>query len=68
MIRDWNAKATDFYNAVWYLTQVQTYHGDPKPSFGVAIAEQWEKVVNLRQDLRNRAEEIGVQVQAELEE
>jgi hypothetical protein len=68
----WTRKQSEFYNAVWYLQQVQReqqQHKAPsevKAGYGVTTLEQWQKVEGLRKALWADAEAIGARVRAEL--
>jgi hypothetical protein len=72
MVREWSQVQSDFYAAVWYLHQVQQHQDrrpatDTKAKFGVDEVDQWRKVEAIRQDLRDRIDAIGKQVNSELE-
>jgi len=67
----WTRKQSEFYNAVWYLQQVQqeqqhTPPSDTKAEYGVTTLEQWQKVEGLRKALWADAEAISARVRAEL--
>jgi len=68
----WTRKQSEFYNAVWYLQQVQQAQLQHKPpsetkaEYGVTTLEQWQKVDGLRKALWADAEAIGTRVRAEL--
>jgi hypothetical protein len=66
----WTRKQSEFYNAVWYLQQVQQREGERpseiKAEYGVTILEQWQKVDGLRKELWEDAQAIGASVRAEL--
>ena len=66
----WTRKQSDFYNAVWYLQQVQQREGarpsEIKAEYGVTTLEQWQKVDGVRRELWEDAQAIGARVRAEL--
>jgi hypothetical protein len=67
----WTRKQSEFYNAVWYLQQVQQEQQHKAPSevktaYGVTTLEQWQKVDGLRKALWADAEAMGALVRAEL--
>lgn len=62
----WTRKQSDFFNAIWYLHQVQQREqerpSETKAAYGVTILEQWQKVDGLRKELWEDAQAIGARV------
>jgi hypothetical protein len=71
LIQAWQNKTRDFYNAVWYLGQVQQREEGRPPSdveaeYGVTSHQQWLKLQAIREELRSDLRAIGDRARAEL--
>jgi hypothetical protein len=71
LLEAWTQKQTEFYNAALYLREIQEHEANRRRSevtaeFGVDGRQQWKKVDELRDELRQGLGAIGEQVRAEL--
>jgi hypothetical protein len=71
LIQLWQKKTDDFYNAVWYLRQVQQREEGRRPSevkaeYGVTSHQQWMNLQAIREELRTDLRVIGDRARAEL--
>jgi hypothetical protein len=74
MVRDWTQTQIKFYDAVWYLGQIQKRMEVAQLSdeevmgeFSIDSRGQWNRLHGLRKDLRAKMVAIGERVRSELE-